>query len=587
MTSRETETHRVGRYSGNTDSFINAHVVLNELKAINSKFKEVPKSLSTRLLNFGYSGRSWIQEMKFNCTSKICTPQPNILISTDSSDFTWGAIQNQVKIQGLWRDSQLGWHINIKELIAAFLALQLLVSNCRNVHIQLSLDNTTAVAYLNHQVGTKSVQLSALATKIWCWCLERSIYLSAIHIPGLKNLFTDPLSCLKSLSMEWMLNRAVFCQIVAIYGLPDIDLFTSALNHQIKRYVSWIEDPRAQAKDAFSISWGVGSVIVCIPSFQLDPQMPAKGDRGQSSGSPCGFDMEVQTMVSNITGPSDKSAMFTTNGPSLISSFLGESAASSSQSPQLQGSRVASIRQSLLLQNIPERVSKILLASWKERTEKQYESAWKQFCRWCHKKSVNPFSCHLDSILLYLSYLYEKGLQYRTINSHRSAISMTHLPIDNVCFGVHPLVSRLMKAIFNIRPAVPKYFKTWDILVVLKYLISLSPAPFLSLKKLTLKLVMIMAIIKASRADLLHKVDLQYRVFMKDGVLFRVPQLTKTGRPRKPPIEVFGIRTKSCMECWCKYKYQLRYMAKWGEGKTQPWAQRDLSPCSHLIKITK
>ena len=133
-------------------------------------------------------------------------------------------------------------------------------------------------------------------------------------------------------------------------------------------------------------------------------------------------------MVSNIVGPSDKSAMSTANGPSLSSSSLGEFTASSSQSPQLQVSRVASIRQSLLLQNIPERVSKILLASWKERTEKQFESAWKQFCRWCHKKSVNPFSCHLDSLLLYLSDLYEEGLQYRTINSHRSAISMTHLP---------------------------------------------------------------------------------------------------------------------------------------------------------------
>ena len=86
---------------------------------------------------------------------------------------------------------------------------------------------------------------------------------------------------------------------------------------------------------------------------------------------------------------------------------------------------------------------------------------------------------------------------------------------------------------------VPKYLKTWDVSVVLKYLISLSPAPLLSPKKLTLKLVMIMAIIKASRADLLHKLDLQYRVYKKDGVLFRVPQMTKTGKPCKPLIEVF------------------------------------------------
>ena len=74
---------------------------------------------------------------------------------------------------------------------------------------------------------------------------------------------------------------------------------------------------------------------------------------------------------------------------------------------------------------------------------------------------------------------------------------------------------------------------------MLKYLITLSPAPLLSLKKFTLKLVIIMAIIKVSRADLLYKLDLQYRVYKKDGVLFRVPQITKTGKPFKPPIEVF------------------------------------------------
>ena len=58
-----------------------------------------------------------------------------------------------------------------------------------------------------------------------------------------------------------------------------------------------------------------------------------------------------------------------------------------------------------------------------------------------------------------------------------------------------------MKGIFNLRPAAPKYLKIWDVSVLLKYFkISLSLAPLLSLKKLTLKLVMIMAIIKASRA---------------------------------------------------------------------------------------
>ena len=106
------------------------------------------------------------------------------------------------------------------------------------------------------------------------------------------------------------------------------------------------------------------------------------------------------------------------------------------------------------------------------------------------RNQFNPFCCPLDSILLYLSDFYAKGLQYRAINSHRSATSMTHLASDNVCIGAHPLVSRLMKGIFSLHPEVPMYLKTRDVSVVLRYLISLSPAPHLSLKELTLKLVL-------------------------------------------------------------------------------------------------
>ena len=95
--------------------------------------------------------------------------------------------------------------------------------------------------------------------------------------------------------------------------------------------------------------------------------MFAKSDRGQSSNSACGSSMEIQTMVSNIIGPSDKSAMSTASGSSLSLSFLGESTTPSSQSPQLQVSHVASIRQSLLSQNIPERVSKFYWFHGKER----------------------------------------------------------------------------------------------------------------------------------------------------------------------------------------------------------------------------
>ena len=57
-------------------------------------------------------------------------------------------------------------------------------------------------------------------------------------------------------------------------------------------------------------------------------------------------------------------------------------------------------------------------------------------------RSCDPFSCSLNIISDYLVDLFYKGLEYRTINSHGSAFSMTHLQIDSVCVGTHPFISR-------------------------------------------------------------------------------------------------------------------------------------------------
>ena len=121
------------------------------------------------------------------------------------SFLAWGAIQNQVKIQGIWREIQLDWHINIKELMAVFLAPQLLIPNYWNGHIQLSLDNTTTVAYLNHQGDKISPAFSPNHRDVILVPGKEHPLVSSPHA-SLKNLFADPLSHLENLSTEWMLN---------------------------------------------------------------------------------------------------------------------------------------------------------------------------------------------------------------------------------------------------------------------------------------------------------------------------------------------------------------------------------------------
>ena len=78
--------------------------------------------------------------------------------------------------------------------------------------------------------------------------------------------------------------------------------------------------------------------------------------------------------------------------------------------------------------------------------------------------------CPENTVLEFLTALFDEGLQYRTINTYHCAISMTHLPVDSSLIDSHPLVSRFMKGVFQSRPLCPRYLATWDVSVVLSHL---------------------------------------------------------------------------------------------------------------------
>ena len=125
------------------------------------------------------------------------------------------------------------------------------------------------------------------------------------------------------------------------------------------------------------------------------------------------------------------------------------------------------------------------------------------------------------------------------MNTIRSAISVTHDRVEGFPLGQHPLVSRLMKGIYNARLPKPKYTSTWDVNQVLVHLKQLGPNDSLSLKQLSAKLAMLMALVEASRSSKLAALDLRFRVFRPEGVSFTLPTLTKKRTIGAPPQEVF------------------------------------------------
>ena len=80
----------------------------------------------------------------------------------------------------------------------------------------------------------------------------------------------------------------------------------------------------------------------------------------------------------------------------------------------------------------------------------------------------------MNQVIEYLTSLYTAGLQYKTINVYCSALSMTLKPVEGFNFGEHPLIRRLMKGVFNVRPPKKKLVPSWSVQKVLDTLVEWS-----------------------------------------------------------------------------------------------------------------
>ena len=76
---------------------------------------------------------------------------------------------------GRWTLEETKAHINKLELKAGMLGLQTFCSGIYNVHVKIYLDNTTAVAYINHMGGSHSEQCNTFAQDIWEFCRQRNL----------------------------------------------------------------------------------------------------------------------------------------------------------------------------------------------------------------------------------------------------------------------------------------------------------------------------------------------------------------------------------------------------------------------------
>ena len=208
----------------------------------------------------------WISNVRYQART-LWKAAPCIVVYSDASMQGWGGVMGTSSARGQWTALEKEAHINVLELKAALFSLQTLCKDTHDIHIQLQIDNTTAVAYVNNMGGSKSMICNSVAFDIWSWAVHKHIWLLACHIAGKDNFYADAESRKICSEKEWKLSPHIFSKICRKWGTPDVDIFASRIAHQLDKYVSWKPDPGAYRIDAFSFVWNEN--VYAFPPFSV------------------------------------------------------------------------------------------------------------------------------------------------------------------------------------------------------------------------------------------------------------------------------------------------------------------------------
>ena len=345
--------------------------------------------------------------------------------------------------------------------------------------------------------GTILSPLCQLAIDIWNWCLASQITLHAEYLPGTENTRADWESRHHHDSSNWELCPSVFEALNYLMGPLSIDLFASRINYQLLVYCCWKPDPGARTVDAFSISWAREAPYL-FPSFCLTGRALSKISK-EAVDSAC----LVAPAWSSQIWYLQLLAMLT--GPPILLPTKDYLLLSPDQRPhhlQLEGSLCLTawpisgniLRCKGFLQELQSSS-----LNHEEATPMMPKHSLAQVASLV---DINPISTSVMNIMQFLVDQVDTGLQYRTINTLRSAISTTHPDIEGSPVGSqsHPLVSRLLRGMFNSRPPVPRYSCSWDVRTVVEYLTNHKSSTPLTLK-LAKKATTLLALINADRCS--------------------------------------------------------------------------------------
>ncbi len=184
-------------------------------------------------------------------------------------------------------------------------------------------------------------------------------------------------------------------------------------------------------------------------------------------------------------------------------------------------------------QGITGQAATYIMASVRSGTASQYQTHIKKWRRFCDERQYNRHYFSVAVIVEFLTYLKDdQGLSYKSVAVARAALGNYAVMVNAQNEGItqHPFVTKLMKGMANLHPPIKKYQQIWNPQQVLEYIKSLPDNADLTLRQLTLKLVMLAALVTGSRCQSLHQIRRSRWTKMPTCFCCNMPVMLKTGK---------------------------------------------------------
>ena len=155
--------------------------------------------------------------------------------------------------------------------------------------------------------------------------------------------------------------------------------------------------------------------------------------------------------------------------------------------------------------------------------------------QFCSERNFSPYETTTNQVLLFLYDLFQSGVEYSVMSSARFSLS-TIINIDGVPVRQDPVITRFMKGVFNIKPALPKHNFTWDVGIVITYISKIDTN---SLKYLSQKLAALLVLLCGQRCgEILSVLDIRNLNLSENMYVTRIGGILKTSGPKNHISEI-------------------------------------------------